>query len=116
MPSYRERIFVPCYSNQEVSAGIYALNVKNDYVTNSSNMTEGSWFVQNLRQVHPFEAYMTSSSQAQEFFGVLETGIETIDSSQETVNRFYDLQGRMVQGSKLPKGVYIMNGKKMLIK
>ena len=116
MPSYRERTFVPCYANQEASADIYALNVKNDYVTNSSNMTEGSWFVQNLRQVHPFEAYMTSSSQAQEFFGVLETGIETIDSSQEAINRFYDLQGRMVQGSKLPKGVYILNGKKMLIK
>ena len=116
MPSYRERTFVPCYANQEASTDIYALNVKNDYVTNSSNMAEGSWFVQNLRQVHPFEAYMTSSSQAQEFFGVLETSIETIDSSQETINRFYDLQGRMVQGSKLPKGIYIMNGKKMLIK
>ena len=116
MPSYRERTFVPCYANQEASTDIYALNVKNDYVTNSSNMAEGSWFVQNLRQVHPFEAYMTSSSQAQEFFGVLETSIETIDSSQEAINRFYDLQGRMVQGSKLPKGIYIMNGKKMLIK
>ena len=47
------------------------------------------------------------------------TGIESLtpDSSEKGDNNIYDLSGRKVSGaSALPKGVYIMNGKKVVVK
>jgi len=45
------------------------------------------------------------------------TGIESLtpDPSQEK-GVWYDLQGRKMVNGKLPKGVYIMNGKKHVVK
>ena len=42
------------------------------------------------------------------------TGIETIDNSQFTIDNVYDLQGRRV--AQPTKGLYIVNGKKVIIK
>ena len=43
------------------------------------------------------------------------TGIERIQSGQQTIkNDTYDLSGRKVDNSKLPKGIYIINGKKVV--
>ena len=42
------------------------------------------------------------------------TGIETIDNSQLTIDNVYDLQGRRV--AQPTKGLYIVNGKKVVIK
>ena len=44
------------------------------------------------------------------------TGIKAIDNGQLTIDndRYYDLQGRKVNAAQ--KGVYIMNGKKVIIK
>jgi hypothetical protein len=48
-------------------------------------------------------------------FGVDDTtGIETIDNSQFTIDNVYDLQGRRV--AQPTKGLYIVNGKKVIIK
>ena len=83
-------------------------------------MTEGSWFVVNKRNVHPFEAYMTSTSSAPQFaFGVFEgmtTGIQMmVDGNWTKEEVVYDLQGRKVNAPS-KKGVYIINGKKLMIK
>lgn len=51
-------------------------------------------------------------------------GIQTIDNSQLKIDKWYDLQGRKVQSNRvtrsqsntLLKGVYIVNGKKVVIK
>ena len=82
-------------------------------------MTEGSKFVLNMRKIHPFEAYMTSSSNAAPYFDVFDdmtTGIQVMDEGrwmkEEVV---YDLQGRKVENPS-KKGVYIVNGKKKIIK
>ena len=46
------------------------------------------------------------------------SGISTIDNVKLTTGNYYDLSGRLVQGqtSHLKKGLYIMNGKKVIIK
>ena len=118
-PVYNGRTFIPCFTERKADEGFYALNVSNDWETNNSGMTEGSKFVLNMRRTHPFEAYMASSSNAAPYFDVFDdmtTGIQVMDEGrwmkEEAV---YDLQGRKVENPSM-KGVYIVNGKKMIIK
>lgn len=46
------------------------------------------------------------------------TGIEGIEAGQtaEAVKTVYTLDGRKVEAQKLPKGIYIINGKKVIVK
>lgn len=46
------------------------------------------------------------------------TGIESIEAGQtaEAVKTVYTLDGRKVEAQKLPKGIYIVNGKKVIVK
>lgn len=46
------------------------------------------------------------------------TGIEDIEAGQtaEAVKTVYTLDGRKVEAQKLPKGIYIVNGKKVIVK
>ncbi len=46
------------------------------------------------------------------------TGIEGIETGQtaEAVKTVYTLDGRKVEAQKLPKGIYIVNGKKVIVK
>ena len=44
------------------------------------------------------------------------TGIESVDREQSTVDDWYDLNGRRLPGKPTKKGVYIVNGKKMVVK
>ena len=44
------------------------------------------------------------------------TGIEPIDHSTLNIEHYYTLDGRMLQGEPTQKGVYIYNGKKVVIK
>lgn len=61
--------------------------------------------------------YLVIGNTAKDFvpFGGGEaTGIETIDNEQLTIGDAYDLQGRKVQ--KLSKGIFIQNGRKIVVK
>ena len=54
---------------------------------------------------------------AHEYFGFIEDGttaIQSIDDFKANVGPFYDLQGRRVDNPT--KGIYIVNGKKIVIK
>lgn len=120
--TYSSRTFVPNYAVRGADEGLFALNAVNEFVANNSGMTDGSKFVLNMRQVHPFEAYMTSSSNARTYFDIfddLPTDIREkfiVHSLQFlTGDRVFDLQGRRVEYPS-KKGVYIVNGKKMIIK
>jgi hypothetical protein len=44
------------------------------------------------------------------------TGIGVIDKGQLTNDIWYDLNGRKLQGRPTKKGVYINNGRKVVIK
>ena len=44
------------------------------------------------------------------------TGIGVIDNGQRTSGDWYDLNGRKLEGRPTKKGVYINNGRKVVIK
>ncbi len=50
------------------------------------------------------------------FDGGTTTGIEVVESQQDTTDSLYDLQGRSLTKGVRQKGVYIENGKKVIIK
>ena len=126
------RYLVPNYLNQEKNSEIYALNVNNLWDKNTeSDMAEGSAFVRGLRQVRPFEAYMTidsggAATRSISIFGDGNaTGIESlpmINNGKSGNIKVYTLSGVLIkQGTDesvtegLPKGVYIINNRKVVV-
>lgn len=122
--------FVPAFSVIEKNATVYALNVTNDLVSEPGSYVAGSRFVSDLREVYPFEAYMTTSSSDAPYLSIEfdngTTGMNMIPESadaEKTVT-VYSLAGHKILGCKqadfenhwnmLPTGVYIVNGKKRL--
>ena len=124
--AYADRTFVPNFANKSGSDCL-TLNVNNDYEVYQGAEAAGSLFVMGLRPVHPFEAYMTTTSNTRSI-GVLDglsTGIKGIELlKDEPLVRVYDMKGVLVNTGTdwnelkraLPKGVYIVNGKKKIIK
>jgi len=129
------KTFMPVFQRQSKSASIFALNVVNDYYSATGAHNPGSIFVSDLRDVSPFEAYMTSSAagarstididfnDATDIQELLCSGIMASDGRQ----RVYTLSGQLVVQTedivglrkamkRLPKGVYLINGKKIQIK
>ena len=130
--SYNGNTFVPSYVNAD-NSGYYALNVNNDYVSYYGESVEGSRFVANLRPVRPFEAYLISSSSAARSIAIsddMTTGIKDINVliDENMCVRVYNMKGQLVIAEmnqsledvkkRLPAGagVYIVNGKKLIIK
>lgn len=58
----------------------------------------------------------TSTWQLSAVHGGLPTGITDIENASAIDGECYDLTGRKVDNSLLKKGVYVVNGKKMLVK
>ena len=113
-------VMVPAMQRQSRSSAVWALNVgevRGQYF-------EGSVFERDYRTVRPFEAYTIHRQEngqpapryvpIQEIAGV--TGIETINREPLTLNQWYDMQGRKLEGKPARKGVYISNGKKVVVK
>ena len=123
-------LFLPAFGTVPQSSTVYALNVNNRHVKYSGNYDAGSRFIANLRDVRPFEAYMTGSSSTR---GIIEISFDDgttdmldillpTDESQKvsihtlsgqqiicTAQRDFDAVWR-----QLPKGIYIINGKKWI--
>ena len=131
--TYGDRTFVANFTSQSASWSIYALNVNNDYSTYSDYLPEGSTFIRELRTVHPFEAYMTNSSgNAKQFlplFETLPTAIREIPMQAKRGMkgvRIYSMSGELIMFDQnisieealkqLKRGVYFVNGKKMVVK
>ena len=121
--------FVPAFAAVAKSLSVYALNVNNRYVKYSGNYDAGSRFIANLRDVRPFEAYISNSSTR----GIIEIQFDDgttdmldillpTDESQEVT--IHTLSGQQITRTsqrdfdtvwqQLPKGVYIVNGRKMI--
>ena len=124
---YQDRTFTPNYTNREGDEYL-ALNVNNYYVTNPSTEIDGSKFIRGLRAVHPFEAYMTTTDNTRSI-DVMEgmtTAIRGILMVKDgaSVIKVYDTRGVLMKTATsmddvwngLKAGVYIVNGKKMIIK
>lgn len=128
--TYGEKTFVPAFTAMAASINVYALNVNNDYCTNTDYRAEGSTFIRESRSVHPFEAYMTTSSANAKremcIFDNLPTAIREIPMQGEKGVRIYSLSGELIMFDenisiedalkRLKRGVYFVNGKKMVVK
>lgn len=126
--SQGDRQFVPTYKRVAASSDIYVLNVNEAVGDNPM----GSAFIQNLREVRPFEAYSVHGTNRSRIISVsslgggdatgindpmLKNGVE----SDDAVVKVYSLSGTLIKHGKreevlrsLPKGLYIINGKKII--
>lgn len=119
------------YQLAYAEAAISEKNAGNQFVISDGTVSDGSQYVlsnknQGIVGFYKVKAgvtiptgkpYLVIENAAKDFvpFGGGEaTGIETIDNEQLTIGEAYDLQGRKVQ--KLSKGIFIQNGRKVVVK
>lgn len=120
-----DRILVPTFMSVYPTADIYAVNRNAAFETNP----EGSVFVAAYRQVRPFEAYALHPNGNARLLSIdelMEGNADFVDILQtETAEEVsvYDLSGKLVGkgriadiAKRLPHGIYIVNGKKVVIK
>ena len=125
--------FVPNFTEQTSGGSIYAINANNALGSYAGSYAEGSVFTNSpARTVHPFEAYTSSTNNAKDIipiFEALPTAIPEIPTNGNYHHnnvRIFNLSGQAVAItdemslqralSRLPNGVYIVNGKKVVIK
>ena len=130
-PTRGQKTFIAAYKakTREKTSSVYAMNVVNDIYSETGSYTPGSIFISDLRNVSPFEAVMTSNGAACRVITLdfdETTGIKTLPVANSSIYRVYNLHGQLLIQSdnavekdrlidQLPAGVYIVNGKKMII-
>ena len=94
-------------------------STKNNYALNGKAFV----FVKNDLAIGANKAYLSIQAQASPrsidiVFGDGTTGIEAIDNGQWSMDngQWYDLNGRKLNAKPTKKGVYIMNGRKVVVK
>ena len=114
---------VPTFLEVEQSPDLYVLNVGDSIQYHP----EGSIFICNYRSARPFEVYaqhegsrnssgarvMSLSSLFGGGKGTTDMGIVTIEPTSDA---WFDLNGRRLQSKPSKSGLYIHNGKKVLVK
>ena len=112
-------VMMPALQSVGKSSTVWALNVGME----RSQYFEGSTFERDYREVRPFEAYTIhrSDTPAPRFLPINDlmnsaTGIETISNVIMSHDNYYHLDGRKVDGKPTKKGLYITNGRKVVIK
>lgn len=122
IPSVGMVMFVPTFSAQTANNHIYALNV----LEQRGEHKEGSIFEANYRVVRPFEAYTyheDGQRPAPRYISIGDinsgtTGIEEVrwQMSDGRSDKWYTIDGRRLQQKPTQKGVYILNGRKTIVK
>ena len=114
-------VLLPNFQRRASDSTTYALNVgeqRGDY-------PEGSVFEREYRDIRPFEAYtIHQGGFAPRFLPISDlngddaTGIEEVRSlmAEGRGDVWYDMSGRRLQQKPAGKGVYILNGRKVVIK
>ena len=124
--SGNNRMLIPAYQRVEQSPSVYAINRNASYESNP----EGSIFVANYREVRPFEAYVEHPNGGARYYTLGDlsegdvTGLQAIRNIVATdLVKVYNLSGVLVKSGKrheviphLTKGVYIINGSKVVVK
>ena len=124
-----DNIFWPSF--QATTKDVKALNVNNDFINYMGGLNPGSAFIFNLREVKPFEGYMTSASGNQVSVSVFDeqaTSIGVIPEKEWITGRFsvYSTAGQVMKTCEdcsaeealrgLAPGVYVVKGRKMVVK
>ena len=100
------------FETTAVPAGSYVLQNQEEDGLGFYQVAEGS-----VINAKPFRAYLTAQSAARILkinFSDITTGIEAVAVETQQNGEVYDLQGRRV--AQPAKGLYIVNGKKMMVK
>ena len=126
--SQGNRQFVPTYQRVAKANNVYALNIGEAYGGNPV----GSVFVADYRDVRPFEAYSVHGSSRARIISINDLGsgdatgifdwmLKDDGESADAEVKVYTLSGSLIkQGRReevlrsLPKGLYIINGKKVI--
>ncbi len=122
--------FVPTFSTVPKASDVYALNVVNRNVSQTGGYDAGSKFISNLRDVRPFEAYISQASSTRGIYDInMEDGTTSIDGVLSLLDPdreidIFTLSGQKVKRVKqsdlndaieqLTHGVYIVDGQKVL--
>ena len=121
-------LFTGAYEGVEATPYVYALNEEEYTATNGDIFLPGGAFVSDLRDVHPFEAYVYNAQMTRMRYlpinGGMATGIDRILKEENKLVDVYTLQGVMIKRqipveqleNELPAGLYIVDGKKMMVK
>lgn len=116
-----ERVFMPNYENADYeNPDMFLLNVGDAY----EGHLPGSVFSSErpARKARPFEAYFIYMGvhPAKRYIDIFRSGVNAIREipvSVQTKEGVYDLMGRKLnKNAQLPKGIYIIDGKKMMVK
>ena len=111
----------PNFKGQSAMEMIYTLNVGEQH----DGHPEGSIFVANYRAVRPFEAFTVhhGNGPAPQYISINEmtgdaTSIEDVRGlmSNGRGENWYDLNGRRLQSKPCQKGVYLHDGRKVVIR
>ena len=119
---------MPNFQKKYANENFYALNVGEERLYNGTSYPEGSVFERGYRAVRPFEAYTIhhGSSPAPQFISIADitngdnlTGINDairLNDEQMINDKWYDLNGQQLQKKPTRKGVYLNNGRKVIIR
>ena len=114
-------MFLPCFQSQSADEQVYALNVGEQ----RGSYVEGSVFEANYRAVRPFEAFTVhhGNGPAPQYIPIFNmnggtTGVEDVRCMMKDArsDQWYTIDGRKLQQKPTRKGVYILNGCKVVIK
>lgn len=118
-------MLIPAFQSVEASPDIYTLNVGEA----SGSYAEGSVFISNYRSVRPFQAYTVHTNGARgediRYIPLTTLGggtdgttgiMEILQPVGNDAGAWYSLDGRKLDAKPTRKGVYIQNGKKIVIK
>ena len=109
-------VLLGSYEGTESDNYIYALNDE-EYTVGGNTYMPGGVFVAGSRAIRPFEAYIYSASANRAPYlriGGSDTGMEDLVADKEEV--WHTLQGIRLSGRPTEKGIYIRNGKKVMVK
>ena len=119
MENYTTNYVVPATSGEEP-------NVNTNYILSYKDSQLGFRKVDgSTNKVQPYRAYLSvkydAGAGAREFFSIdfgdgETTAIDKVDVENKMTGEVYNLQGVRMQGEKLPKGIYVRNGKKFVVK
>ena len=106
---------VGTYEPVEAAANVFTLNDEEYWKTYDGMMAPGSVFVQGLRDVRPFEAYVRSTKALHmaclKIGNVLPTNIAGIQNGGDDAEAWYTLQGKRLNTKPVHTGFYLHGGK-----
>ena len=88
-------------------------------------LTDTNYFIEGLFENTTYEVQVQACNENQEesdwtesviFTTTQKTSIQEISADVKGDNRYYNMMGQEVDGNNLPAGIYIHNGKKILVK